>query len=135
MKKKIVSALLLSAMIAGMCAVSPISAADEEKVTLGTPKKEPVTLSADANTAPKDLLKDVEKDNDKWYFGAMKTTYNMSLIKGKRLPSGEDAWLPNEKTTRAELATIIRRYAGVSDEEIKGMGDKVTFNDTKTHWA
>ncbi|MCI9450481.1 MAG: S-layer homology domain-containing protein, partial [Clostridiales bacterium] len=33
------------------------------------------------------------------------------------------------------LATIIRRYAGVSDEEIKGMGDKVTFNDTKTHWA
>lgn len=140
MKKKIVSALLLSAMLVGMCAASPISAADDEEV-LGTPKKSAVTLSEaepNAKTAPKDLPKDVEKADDKWYFGAMKTTYNMGIINGNLQPDGTVSWDPDDDASRAMIVKIIRRYAGVSDEEIKdkSKSDAFPFTDVDAlHWA
>ncbi|MCI9449074.1 MAG: hypothetical protein HFE30_02320, partial [Clostridiales bacterium] len=126
MNKKIVSILLTFAMLTGMSMAVSVNA---EKLPANGPSKD-VT-----DNVFKSLPSDLEKEKGNWYFKEAKTVFDAGYLLGKGEPDGKTYWRALELTTRAELATIIRRYAGVSDEEIKGMGDKVTFNDTKTHWA
>ena len=71
-------------------------------------------------------FKDVKKA--KWYYSAVEKVYTEGIMNGLK----QDVFAPDEKMTRAQLVTIICRLSG---DEIKGLGQNLTFSDTKkTAW-
>ena len=59
-----------------------------------------------------------------WYTRAIATLANAKIVSG--YPDG--SFRPNDSITRAEMATIIARFANLS-------ADGKTFSDIKDHWA
>ncbi len=71
-------------------------------------------------------FKDVKKG--KWYYSAVEKVFADGIMNGLK----QDVFAPDEKMTRAQLVTIICRLSG---DEINGLGQNLTFSDTKkTAW-
>ena len=63
-----------------------------------------------------------------WYESAVETVYSEGIMEGK----AEGKFAPNAQMTRAELVTVLCRLSG---EEAEGMGEKLSYTDTKkTAW-
>lgn len=126
MNKKIISALLTISMLTGMSMATSVNA---EKLPANGPSKD-VTDNV-FNSLPQDL----EKEKGTWYFKEAKTAFDAGYITGKGEPDGKTYWRALDLTTRAEMTRILRRKADVSEDDIKGKGAGVSFNDSKKHWA
>ena len=59
-----------------------------------------------------------------WYESAVAEVYEKGIMEGK----GEGKFAPKASMTRAELVTVLCRLSGNNAE---GMGEKLTFTDTK----
>ena len=62
--------------------------------------------------------------NGEWYSCAISTLTKIGILTGY----ADGTFLPNKDITRAEMATIIAKFADLTDEEL-------TFTDIEGHWA
>ena len=84
-----------------------------------------VALSASDSKLP---FEDVP---DKWYKEAVTYVFEKGFMKG--LTNTEFG--PERNMTRAQFVTLLSRFAGLTDEDIKGMSKHMTFADTSaTAW-
>lgn len=105
MKKRLLSALLILAMLVGMIAMTVVTSSEDDVVL---------------------PFKDVKEKN--WFYGAVKAVYERQLMEGV----SEDTFAPLESMTRAQIVTIFYRLAGATET---GLGSTLTFTDTKaTAW-
>ena len=62
--------------------------------------------------------------NGEWYSCAISTLTKIGILTGY----ADGTFLPNKDITRAEMATIIAKFADLTDEEL-------TVTDIEGHWA
>jgi len=68
-------------------------------------------------------FRDVPRDH--WSFQYVETAYANGLIKG----TTTDTFSPGSNVTREQMASIYVRALGLTPDDIKGQGDKLTFTD------
>lgn len=73
------------------------------------------------NLTTENKLSDV---NGEWYSCAISTLTKIGILTGY----ADGTFLPNKDITRAEMATIIAKFADLTDEEL-------TFTDIEGHWV
>lgn len=80
-------------------------------------------MGLDIITPDVSTFKDVPKNN--WAYPFIETGVANNLISGM----GDNSFAPKNHITREQMAVILVRGLGLSVDDIKGMGDQLTFQD------